>query len=99
MLRLRMIALAALMTPLLAQAYANDPAAYDQCALHALKNSRNSASVGVLRNACDKLYRGGAMTLPREKKYYTCLLHALPGVEDNGAVQQIMTICSRQRSM
>jgi len=88
-----------LTAPPLALALTNDQAQYDQCVLQSLRGSRNGIAANMLQNACDRLYRGGAMLSPGDKTYYVCLLQSLPGVENNGAIQQIMTICSRQRSL
>ncbi|KVE33578.1 VF_A0006 family four-cysteine protein [Burkholderia sp. TSV86] len=90
----------ALVTPLPAMALNDAGAAqYDQCVLQTLRESRNSAAASLLQNACDKLYRNAAMLLPRERAYYACLVDALPGVRDNFAVQQIVTVCSRRGEM
>ncbi|HKT99974.1 MAG TPA: VF_A0006 family four-cysteine protein [Paraburkholderia sp.] len=94
--RLCAIVLALLAMPSLAFA---DLTPYDQCVLQALRNNRNAASMGILKNACDKLYRGGAMLSQRDQAYYACLVQSLPGVEIDAAVQQILNICARQRRM
>lgn len=95
--RLCAIVLALLAMP--SFAFADNLTPYDQCVLQSLRNNRNAASMGILRNACGKLYRGGAMLSQRDQAYYACLVQSLPGVEIDAAVQQILNICGKQRRM
>lgn len=87
-----------LATPLVASAFGRDTP-YDQCVLQSLRNSESSESASLLRNACDKFYRNGAMLLPREQTYYACLINNLPGVRDSFAIRQVVSICSRQGNL
>jgi len=87
----------ALLVPGLAMADNNG--SYDQCLMQSLKGNRNSMSSSVIADACGKVYKNGAMLLPRERNYYICLIQNLPGVENDYAVQQISTACRRQNPM
>ena len=74
-----------------------------QCAirrlqLNALRESRNAAAQ-LIQRSCDALYRNNAMLLPRERRFHECVVQSLPGVRDNYAIQQIMSICSRRGEM
>lgn len=74
-------------------------AQYDDCMLNALRESRNGAAAQLIQRSCDALYRNNAMLLPRERRFHECVVQSLPGVRDNYAIQQIMSICSRRGEM
>ncbi len=71
-------------------------AAYDDCMLHSLRESRHGEVTRYLQQSCDALYRNGAMLLLRDRRYHECVLQSLPGVRDSAAVQQIVSICRRR---
>jgi len=92
-------AAAALVLPGAAFALGDDYAQYDDCMLNALRESRNGAAAQLIQRSCDALYRNNAMLLPRERRFHECVVQSLPGVRDNYAIQQIMSICSRRGEM
>ncbi|MGU7781395.1 VF_A0006 family four-cysteine protein [Burkholderia sp. PU8-34] len=95
----RSIAIALLAMPAAAYALTDSNAAYDQCVLQSLRDSWSSVAARIIQQSCDALYRNGALLLPRERAYHECVVQSLPGVRDNFAIQQIMSICSRRREM
>ncbi|KVC38856.1 hypothetical protein WS58_31715 [Burkholderia pseudomultivorans] len=90
---------AVLALPAAASGLSDGDAQYDQCMLQALRESRNGAAAQLIQRSCDALYRNSAMTLPRERRYHECVVQSLPGVRDNYAIQQILSICSRRAEM
>ncbi|KWF00397.1 VF_A0006 family four-cysteine protein [Burkholderia pseudomultivorans] len=100
---IRSIAIAVVATvlalPAAASGLSDGDAQYDQCMLQALRESRNGAAAQLIQRSCDALYRNSAMTLPRERRYHECVVQSLPGVRDNYAIQQILSICSRRGEM
>ncbi|EGD00028.1 hypothetical protein B1M_33642 [Burkholderia sp. TJI49] len=90
---------AVLAPPAAASGLSDGDAQYDQCMLQALRESRNGAAAQLIQRSCDALYRNSAMTLPRERRYHECVVQSLPGVRDNYAIQQILSICSRRGEM
>ncbi|AIO33051.1 hypothetical protein NUV26_06275 [Burkholderia pseudomultivorans] len=90
---------AVLALPAAASGLSDGDAQYDQCMLQALRESRNGAAAQLIQRSCDALYRNSAMTLPRERRYHECVVQSLPGVRDNYAIQQILSICSRRGEM
>ncbi|KVG61482.1 VF_A0006 family four-cysteine protein [Burkholderia pseudomultivorans] len=90
---------AMLALPAAASGLSDGDAQYDQCMLQALRESRNGAAAQLIQRSCDALYRNSAMTLPRERRYHECVVQSLPGVRDNYAIQQILSICSRRGEM
>jgi len=99
--RIRAIAFAAVALALPGAAFAltDGSAQYDDCMLNALRESRNGAAAQLIQRSCDALYRNNAMLLPRERRFHECVVQSLPGVRDNYAIQQIMSICSRRGEM
>ncbi|AAU48387.1 VF_A0006 family four-cysteine protein [Burkholderia pseudomallei] len=91
----RRLLLVAVFSPLSAAAF-NEEQGYNQCILNALRGSRNPTATGLMRNACDQLYRNWAMLQPRDRAYHTCILDSLGDVKDTYAVQQLAAACSRQ---
>ncbi|KGU94108.1 hypothetical protein X888_298 [Burkholderia pseudomallei MSHR4377] len=91
----RRLLLVAVFIPLSAAAF-NEEQGYNQCILNALRGSRNPTATGLMRNACDQLYRNWAMLQPRDRAYHTCILDSLGDVKDTYAVQQLAAACSRQ---
>ena len=89
----------ALALPDAAFALTDGSAPYDDCMLNALRESRNGAAAQLIQRSCDALYRNNAMLLPRERRFHECVVQSLPGVRDNYAIQQIMSICSRRGEM
>ncbi|MGZ2746132.1 VF_A0006 family four-cysteine protein [Burkholderia stagnalis] len=89
----------ALTMPAAAFALTDNYAQYDECVLQSLRDSWNPAAARLIRQSCDALYLNNAMLLPRERRYYECILQSLPGVRDNVAIRQIMAICSRRGEM
>ena len=89
----------ALALPGAAFALTDGSAQYDDCMLNALRESRNGAAAQLIQRSCDALYRNNAMLLPRERRFHECVVQSLPGVRDNYAIQQIMSICSRRGEM
>ncbi|PMS14385.1 hypothetical protein C0Z18_31765 [Trinickia dabaoshanensis] len=87
---------ALLAMPVAAQASLRDNAAYDDCMLQTLRESRNGDVTNLIRQSCDAIYRNGAMLLPRDRRYHECILQSLPGVRDEAAVEQIVSICRRR---
>ncbi|KWF17767.1 VF_A0006 family four-cysteine protein [Burkholderia pseudomultivorans] len=85
--------------PAAASGLTDGNAQYDDCMLQALRESRNGAAAQLIQRSCDALYRNSAMTLPRERRYHECVVQSLPGVRDNYAIQQILSICSRRGDM
>ncbi|KVD84026.1 hypothetical protein WS63_26930 [Burkholderia stagnalis] len=98
---IRAIACAAVALALPGAAFAltDGGAQYDACMLNALRESRNGAAAQLIQRSCDALYRDNAMLLPRERRFHECVVQSLPGVRDNYAIQQIMSICSRRGDM
>ncbi|KVC70151.1 hypothetical protein WI73_15205 [Burkholderia ubonensis] len=89
----------ALAMPAAAFALTDGYAQYDECVLQSLRESWNPAAARLIRQSCDALYLNNAMLLPRERRYYECILQSLPGVRDNVAIREILTICSRRGEM
>lgn len=85
-----------LLMPVAAAASLRDNAAYDDCMLQSLRESRSGDVTNLIRQSCDALYRNGALLLPRDRRYHECILQSLPGVRDEGAAQQIVSICRRR---
>ncbi|WP_431820559.1 VF_A0006 family four-cysteine protein [Burkholderia sp. F1] len=85
--------------PVAASALTDGYAQYDECVLLSLRDSWNPAAARLIRQSCDALYLNNAMLLPRERRYHECILQSLPGVRDNVAIREILTICSRRGDM
>lgn len=82
--------------PISVEALMGANAAYDECMLRSLRESRSGQVTNFIRQSCDAIYRNGAMLLPRDRIYHECILQSLPGVRDEAAAQQIVSICRRR---
>jgi hypothetical protein len=74
-------------------------AAYEDCLLSSLRDSRNEATTQLIRRSCYALYQNGEMLLPRERNYHLCILQNLPGAREPSAISQIVSVCSRRLQM
>jgi hypothetical protein len=82
--------------PLAAEASLRDNSAYENCMLQSLRESRSGDVTNLIRQSCEAIYHNGAMLLPRDRRYHECILQSLPGVRDEAAAQQIVSICRRR---
>jgi hypothetical protein len=67
--------------------------------MHCLRGARNNSATALLSDACNKLYNSGSVFLPRDQRYYACILENLPGVESALASEQIAAACRRQNGL
>lgn len=72
---------------------------YDQCLMQSLRGARNSSATALIDDACNKLYNSGSVFLPRDQRYYACILQNVPGVESALAAEQIAAACRRQNGL
>jgi len=72
---------------------------YDQCLMQSLRGARNSSATALINDACNKLYNSGSVFLPRDQRYYACILENVPGVESALAAEQIAAACRRQNGL
>lgn len=72
---------------------------YDQCLMQSLRGARNSSATALINDACNKLYNSGSVFLPRDQRYYACILQNVPGVEAALAAEQIAVACRRQNGL
>jgi len=72
---------------------------YDQCLMQSLRGARNSSATVLINDACNKLYNSGSVFLPRDQRYYACILQNVPGVESALAAEQIAAACRRQNGL
>ena len=72
---------------------------YDQCRMGRVRGARNSIATTLINDACNKLYNSGSVFLPRDQRYYACILENVPGVESALAAEQIAAACRRQNGL
>lgn len=69
----------------------------DICALQATRGTRSRLATDVIARTCWKVYDNGRFLMENERSYYSCLLQALRGTENDAAAQQVISICQRNQ--
>lgn len=82
------------LVPIAAQAQFTDRnKAQAQCELSAIRDTRSPVAIAWIRTACNWLAMNTGSLNESNRRFYTCLVQSLSGVQSDAAANQIISAC------
>ena len=84
----------ATLVPVVGQAQFTDPnKAQAQCELSTIRDTRSPVAIAWIRTACNWLAINTGSLNESNRRFYTCLVQSLSGVQSDAAANQIVSAC------